>query len=70
MSQTQTPAVTAAMDQMEAALKELCEEHEQCLGLLLGFCERFHWVKDHDDFQEKVREFLTNIGLQPRPYDH
>jgi hypothetical protein len=52
------------------AVQDLADEHEQALDLLDDFCERFYWIKDHPDFQEKVRTYLSSKGRNPRPYGH
>jgi hypothetical protein len=59
---TTNPAVKAVQD--------LADDHERALDLLDDFCERFYWIKDHPDYQEEVRTYLTNKGRSPRPYKH
>jgi hypothetical protein len=58
-SPTPHPAVKAVSD--------LAEDREAALDLLEGFCERFYWIKDHPDFQQEVRDFLSARGRSPRP---
>jgi len=64
MSTTPTthPALTA--------VQGLAADYDEALDLLEDFCERFYWIKDHPDFQERVRNFLTARGRSARPYKH
>jgi hypothetical protein len=52
------------------AVEDLVDDREAALDLLEDFCERFYWIKDHPDYQEKVRQFLIARGRTPRPYGH
>ena len=49
-------------------VQTLAEDYERALELLDQFCDRFYWIKDHEDFQEEVREFLLDRGCAPRAY--
>jgi hypothetical protein len=60
LSNDSHPAVNAVI--------ALAEENSTALDLLEEFCSRFYWIKDHPDYQEHVREFLTNAGRSPHPY--
>jgi hypothetical protein len=50
-----------------AAVQDLADDREAALDLLEDFCARFYWIKDHPDFQQDVRQFLTARGRSPRP---
>lgn len=52
------------------AVQQLADDHEEALDLLDDFYERFYWIKDHPDYQEKVRAYLSAKGRTPRPYKH
>jgi hypothetical protein len=52
------------------AVQNLADEYEEALDLLDAFCERFYWIKDHPDYQEQVRAYLTSKGRSPRAYGH
>jgi hypothetical protein len=50
------------------AVQDLVDDREAALDLLDQFCERFYWIKDHPDYQDDVRKFLSDRGRTPRPY--
>jgi hypothetical protein len=58
------------VNQALKAVQELADDRERALDLLEDFCERFYWIKDHPDYQDDVRKFLTERGRSPRPYGH
>jgi hypothetical protein len=63
-------SMTQQMHPAVKAVAELADERERALDLLDDFCERFYWIKDHPDYQDNVRKFLTANGRSPRAYGH
>lgn len=49
------------------AVQDLANDREAALDLLDEFCAHFYWIKDHLDYQQEVRQFLTARGRSPRP---
>jgi hypothetical protein len=64
---TTTLATQASRDAM-TAVGTLIQDHEEACDLLMECCDDYYWIKDHPDFQHKVRAFLEARGYSPHPY--
>lgn len=56
MATTRAKTVQA---QAADAVRDVNARLDQAEQLLEGFLERFHWIKDHPDFFEDVKQFLA-----------
>jgi hypothetical protein len=70
MAATRGGAMATAAHPAVKAVEELADDYDEALNLLDDFCDRFFWIKDHPDYQQTVRDFLSARGRKPRPYKH